>query len=214
MARPIVLVVVLVGVLDSLGGEPAADWDAALAVIRSVALDKTGADEHRANAVLAYARLQMGRGQHDEALKLCQEVLKGFEEKPAIAEAALRAGGLVERCRHGHLKAELAFLSPWATGVQGQAAYGMTQELNRATYMLGVLAGRPMVPAPVAPRLPHWADATQGKAPSALGLPPVVVAPPRWYPTTADKAPDALRVALPKFEPPPWSLRLSFPPLK
>ncbi|MBM4038659.1 MAG: hypothetical protein FJ290_09105 [Planctomycetes bacterium] len=205
MARPIVLVVVLLVVLDSVAGEAASDWQEALSVIRRVALDKAEPDEHRANAVLAYAKVQMGRGQHDEALKLCQEILKGFGERTGIAEAALRAGGLVQRCRYGTLRAEMDFLSPWATGAQGQAAYGMVQELNRATHMLGVLAGRPMVPAPVVPRLPHWAE-----APRAPGVAPLAMPAPRWL-AAGEKAPDAFRVTLPRFEPPSWHGRLTFP---
>ncbi|HUT36261.1 MAG TPA: hypothetical protein VNE39_22425 [Planctomycetota bacterium] len=204
----------LVLVTSSVAGESAPDWQDALHVIRQVALNTSEAEEHRADAVLAYAKVQMGRGQHDEALKLCQEILKSAGDKAAVAEAALRAGGLVERCRHGHLRAELAFLSPWAGGAQGHAAYGMTQELNRATYMLGVLAARPMVPAPVVPRAPHWADASPGKAPAVLNLPPLAAPPPRWYPASVDAAPGALRVTLPRFEAPSWHARLTFPPLK
>ncbi len=195
-------------VTSSLAGESAPDWQEALSVIRSVALDKAEPDEHRANAVLAYAKVQLGRGQHDEALALCQEILKGFGERTAVAEAALRAGGLVQRCRYATLRAEMDFLSPWASGAQGQAAYGMVQELNRATYMLGVLAGRPMVPAPVVPRLPHWAE-----GPQALRVAQLAAPAPRWL-AASEKPPDAFRVTLPRFEPPSWHARLTFPPVE
>ncbi len=199
---------------SALAGERASDLEDALRVIRGVALDRSETEEHRANAVFAYAKVAMARGLHDEAIKLCQEILKTGAEREGVVEAALHAGGLVARNRTCSLRAEQAFASDWAVGVHGHAAAAMVQELNRAIYMVGALAGRPMVPAPVVPRLPHWAEAPAGRAPAALGVAVLAATPPRWYPALADKAPDAFRVTLPKFEPPSWSARVTFPPLK
>lgn len=195
-------------------GESASEFAAALTAIRNVALDRSAAEEHRFNAILAYTKVLMAQGRHDEALTLPQEILKTGAERERIVEAALRAGGLVERNRTCTLRAEHAFASAWAGGVHGHAASAMVQELNRAIHMVGALAGRPMVPAPVIPRLPHWAEAAEGRPPGALSVPALVASPPRWYPSAAEKAPEAFRVTLPKFEPPHWLLRLVFPPLK
>ncbi|MBM4030950.1 MAG: hypothetical protein FJ291_04095 [Planctomycetes bacterium] len=198
---------------SSIAGEGAGDAEAALRVIRQVALDRSEADAPRANAVLACARLLMASRRHDEAMKLCDEVLKTFGEKSAVADAALRAGCMVERHRHGHLKAELAFVSSWTIGTHGQTASAMAHELSRAAAVLGALAGRPMVPAPAVPRLPHWAEAAPGKPPWVLSVPPLAAPVPGWYPA-GGRASETFRIALPRFEPPYWSSRLAFPPLK
>jgi hypothetical protein len=196
-----------------LAGEGAADAEAALRIIRQVALDRSEADEYRADAILASARLLMARKQHDEAMKLCDEVLKTFGEKSAVADAALRAGCMVERHRSGSLKAELNFVSSWTIGTHGQTASAMAHELSRAAAVLSALAARPMVPAPAVPKLPHWAEAAPGKPPWVFSGPPLAAPVPGWYPT-GGRATETFRIALPRFEPPYWFRGLTFPPLK
>ena len=158
--------------LDCSAGEATRDWPEALAIIRRVALDKTESDEHRANAVAAHAKLLIGRGQHDDALKLCNEILQG-PEKAEVASAALRAGGLVERNRCGHLRAELDFVDAWSRGANAQAALAVAQELSREAVRLGLLAAKAMVPGPVALKLPHWAEAPRVSLPK--------FDPPHWH---------------------------------
>jgi len=184
------------------------DWRTALATIREVALDKGEAEEHRCHAVVAYVKLLLPKKRHDDALKLCQEVLK-TADKTSVADAALRAGGLVERGRCGHLRAEMDFLAPWTEGASRQAAAALSQELNRTVQALATLAGRPMVPAPVAVRAPSWAA-----GPGALRVPIPEIRPSAWYRFQAGEPHPALRITRPKMEPPDWYRRVSFPPLK
>ena len=198
--------------LDCSAGEATRDWQEALAVIQRVALDRAESDEHRATALAAYAKLLISTGQHDEALALCRKVLQA-PEKVDVASAALRAGGLVERNRCGHLRSELGFVDAWSRGANAQAALAVAQDLSRGAAHLSLLAAKAMVPGPVALKFPHWAEAGPGRAPSALAIAGVFVRAPSWYPPKG-KAPDALRVSLPQFAPPHWRARLTFPALK
>jgi hypothetical protein len=156
------------------------DWQEALAAIRQIALDKGQAEDRRANAIRAYAKLLLRRKRHDEALTLCREVLKG-PAGTGVIDAALRAGCLVERDRHGHLRAELDFLASPAAAPHKHAASAIRRDLDRAVRTLTSLAARTMVPSPVAARLPHWAAARAGKGPSALHVAPPRIQPPHWY---------------------------------
>ena len=174
------------------------DWQDALAAIRQVALDTKEAEEHRADAIAAIAKLLVRRGRHDEALEFCRQALKAANEQ-SVADAALRAGCLVARNRHGHLRAELDFL---ATARHGRAA-AVRNELQRAIQALDALAGKAMPPAPVVPKWPHWAAAGPGKAPGALNIPAVTASAPGWYPRPGT-APDLFRVRLPTIRPPSW----------
>ncbi len=171
MARPIVLVALVI-VLDSVAGEGASDWQDALRIIRSVALDKAETDDHRANAVTAYAKLLIAKGQHDEAIKLCREILQS-QQKADVADATLRAACLVERNRCRHLRAEMDFVEACSQGANAQAAVAIAQELKRATAHLDALAARPMVPGPALPRLPHWAE--------GLRVSPPKIEAPHWH---------------------------------
>ena len=182
--------------------------EAALAAIREVALDKGESDEHRCKAVTAYAKVLCPRRRHEEALKLCGEVLRGTDKAP-VAEAALKAGCLIERDRCGHLRGERDFLAAWTDGAPGRAAAALREELNRAAYALATLAGRSMVPAPVPVRAPSWAV---GQGPLRGPIPELQ--PPAWYRFQPPEPPPALRVTRPKMEPPDWLRRLTFPPIK
>lgn len=184
------------------------DWQTALAAIREIALDKGEAEEHRCHAIAAYVKLLLPKERHDDALKLCQEALKSTD-KTSVADAALRAGGLVERDRCGHLRAEMDFLASWTEGASGQAAAALSQELNRTILSLAALAGRPMVPTPVTVRAPSWAA-----GPAVLRVPIPEIRPPAWYRFQAGEPHPALRIIRPKMEPPDWYRRVSFPPLK
>lgn len=164
------------------------DWQEALAAIRSIALDKHETDEKRANAVTAGVKALLWKRQHDEALKLCREVL-GSAERTGVIEAALRAGCGVERDRCLCLRAELDFLAGFNAEPHRQVAAALSHELERALEALKLLAGKAVVPGPLEARPPHWATASPGTAPGAL------------------------RVELPKIQPPPWYGRVSFPPL-
>ena len=174
------------------------DWQDALAAIRQVALDTKETEEHRANAIVAYAKLLVRRGRHDEALGFCREALQAAGEQ-SVADAALRAGCLVARHRHGHLRAELDFL---AKAPHGRAA-AIRNELHRTVQALDALAGKAMTPAPVVPTWPHWAAAGPGKAPGVLSIPALAVAAPGFYPRPGT-APDLFRVKLPTIQPPGW----------
>ena len=169
---------------------PAAkDVQEALAAVRGVALDKDQPDESRAHAVVACARLLIWRGRHGEAIKFCREVLAA-PQKAAVIDAALRAGCLVVRDRHGHLRAERDFLASCSKGTATSAASAIRRELERAAKALASLAGRTMLPSPVAVRVPSWAVGGPGKPPAAL------------------------RAKLPSLAPPSWLDRAAFPPLK
>jgi len=163
-------------------GPEASDKDrqAAIEAIRRVALDADETEEHRANAIAAYAKLLVGSRRHDEALKLCIKVLAGTD-KAALAGAALRAGCLVQRDRRGHLGAEAEFLASQAKGRHARTASALASELKRATRALASLAGRAMVPRPVAVHVPGWAAAGPGKAPSALRVELPRIGEPSWY---------------------------------
>jgi hypothetical protein len=165
------------------------DWQDASAAIRRIALDKAEAEDHRTDAVRAYARLQLARGRPDEALALCRQVLES-PDRPEILAAAIRAGCMVQRHSHGHLRAELDFLAACAGGAGAHAAAAAEQEIQRAIQAAGSLVGRSVVPAAAAVRAPHWATAEAGKAPSALV------------------------VSLPKVDPPTWLKGVTFPLLK
>jgi len=178
------------------------DWQKATTTIREIALDKKEAEGHRANAVTAYVKLLLWKKRHDDALKFCREVLKSAS-KTAVAAAALRVGCLVERNRHGHLRAELNFLASSSRGAHRHVASTISQQLNRTVQMLTSLGAKAMVPRPVVPRFPHWAAAGPGKAPQALNVAALVASTPRWYPPPG-KAPDVFRVTLPKIRPPTW----------
>jgi hypothetical protein len=180
----------------------------ALAAMREVALDRGETEEHRCNAVTASVKALLWRKRHDEALKLCQEVVKGADT-PAVIDAALRAGCLAERDRHGHLRAELDYLASWPEGAPRQAAAALGQELSRAVQALSALGARALVPGPVEPRLPPWAA-----SPGALRVSLPEVRPPPWLRFEPGKLHPALRVAFPRMEPPDWYRRLSFPLLK
>jgi hypothetical protein len=155
------------------------DWREALGAIRRIALDKGQAEDRRANAIRAYAKLLLPKKRHDDALEFCREVLKGAAGT-AVIDAALRAGCLVERDRHGHLRAEIDFLSSWSSGPAKHVASTIGRDLNRAVQALSSLAAKAMLPSPVAGRLPGWA-APAGKGPSALNVAPPTMKPPHWY---------------------------------
>lgn len=167
----------------------AKEWQEALAAIRKIALDRSATETHRAQAVAAYVKLQLGKGRPDDAMTFCQTVLKRTAAT-AVLDAALRAGCLIERNRRGHLRAELDFLASWSKGAGAPAAAVLRRELMRASEALRALAARPMVPEPVPLRLPHWAAAGPGRAPSAL------------------------HGALPRMQLPSWVPRVAFPLLK
>ena len=189
------------------------DWQDALAAIRRIALDAGEAEGYRAKAVTACVKLLLRRKRPDEALKFCREVAKAAD-KAAVIEAALRAGCLVERGRHGHLHAELDFLASWSRPPQGQAASALARELRRAALTLMSLAAKVAVPAPVVPRAPHWATAAPGQTPAALRVAMPRISPPAWYRFQPGRPHAALQVKLPRFTPPSWYGRVAFPPLK
>jgi hypothetical protein len=155
------------------------DWRDALAAVRRVALDANETEAHRANAVAACAKLLAARGRGDDAREFCRAVARGAGEE-AVADAALRAGGLVERARSGHLRAEMEFVRSCASGPAARAAGTLTRELERAVRKLTSLAGRRMPPEPVTCRVPRWATGSRGRGPSALGIEPPRLAAPSW----------------------------------
>jgi hypothetical protein len=156
------------------------DWQDATAAMHKIALDKGETEEHRANAITACVKVLLRRKRHDEAMKLCREVLKAAD-KTAVIDAALRAGCLVERNRRGHLRAEINFLASQSKGAHGRAASAIARELDRTVHALTSLAARAMVPRAVAVRPPHWALARPGQAPAALHVTQPKMAPPHWY---------------------------------
>jgi len=187
-------------------GEAAApsekDWQDALAAVRAIALDESEAEEHRIHAVAACVKLLIHRQRHDNALGFCRDVLKSAE-RPSVLEAALRAGCLVARSRHGHLRAELDLLATLGRGGHAHAVAAIGRELTRTVQTLEALAAKTMVPQPVVPQAPRWAVADPGKAPAALHFAALAAPAPAWYPQQG-KAPGALRVVLPKMVPPSW----------
>ena len=189
------------------------DWREALAVIRRIALDKNETEAHRSQAVTACVKALLWRERHDEALKFCREVLKG-PDQTAVIDAALRAGGLVERNRRGHLRAEIEFLASWARGPHKQAASAIGRQLLAAVAALASLAAKTMVPGPVVPQPPPWAAAGPGSPPAALRFTMPKIAPPAWYQFQPGRAHPALHVTHPKMAPPSWYGRVSFPLLK
>ncbi|GAF97730.1 unnamed protein product, partial [marine sediment metagenome] len=49
----------------------AEEWQAALTAVKQVALDAAQPGQRRANAVMAYAKLQSLRSQHADAIQTC-----------------------------------------------------------------------------------------------------------------------------------------------
>lgn len=191
------------------------EWLTALATIRQIALDDGETDDHRAHAVTAYVKALLWKKPHDHqgAIKFCREVLKGAGKEPLFA-AALRAAGRVERDRRGHLGAEMDFLASFSGGSHAPTAAAIRRELLAIIGKLAALGAKPMVPAPVACRLPAWASAAPGRTPSALRITMPMIAPPPWYRFQPAKPHPALHVTHPKIQPPSWYRRVSFPPLK
>jgi hypothetical protein len=106
---------------------------------RVLVVDDSAAQRHVLSLSLARWGYRVTEADSGEAaLKLCQEILKGFGERPAVAEAALRAGGLVQRCRHGPLPPCQDLRDQGARhrcghqGHDGPRADGVSHELRRA----------------------------------------------------------------------------------
>ena len=202
----------------------AEEWQAALTAVKQVALDAAQAGPRRANAVMAYAKLQSLRSQHADAIQTCWEVLK-VATAAELAEAAVRAAGFVARQLHGHLGGPVELIDDWikkAPSGPGRAALGKVRmDLVKARqYLMGV-AARKMPPGPIRTRMPGWAVIRPKSGVPVLNLPSPRIVTPRWMAIQKDRGPSALRVSLPAIPPSallsrdkagvPRALQVSFP---
>jgi len=218
------------------------EWQLALAATKSVALDAAQSDEHRANAVTAYARMQIVRGQTADALAVCRAVFDNPTNAP-VAAAAIQAACHVRRHADGHLGGPADLIAQWertAKGGASRAALNTARvSLARTRAALMSAAGRNPVPKAHQVRVPNWMTPRGPRGPRALEIPrpktaapdwlnsdntrpgnPLAVklsvfTPPKWY-FTKDRAgaPAALAVKLPVYTPPAWKAKVAFPLLK
>jgi hypothetical protein len=235
--------VVLAGVLASgLAQQPAKpaaaptaeDWDAALRIVREIALDTARPAEQRANAVTAYARMQLARGRPAEATKTCWDVFDNPKDQ-AVAVAAARAAGLVARHGAGHLGAPRRLAAEWARKARGPASKRAIATVGNdytrmAGYLMGLARKRP-TPPPIRVAVPPWGRPAPKSGPAVLRVALPTVAAPPWLKMqpgqglrmfqvpvpvvkpdrciAADKqgVPKALQLALPVYSPPPLMAR-------
>ena len=214
----------------------AEDWKIALEGVERIALDAHQAAEDRANAILAYAKLQAFRAQHAAGVALCRKVLAGAYG-PEAGEAAVRAACYLSRHQLGHLGGAWTLLKTWRR-LPPHAVNKIRQDLARAANHLMGLARQPMVPGPLRAQMPNWgqthpksgvavvsvagpriatpgwmiASVNRGAAAIAKDLPPV--APERWTGLGAKGTPEPLKASLPVYVPPTWYGRTAFTPLK
>ncbi|KPK82837.1 MAG: hypothetical protein AMJ81_09075 [Phycisphaerae bacterium SM23_33] len=217
------------------------EWADALKVAREIALDTSRPVEQRANAMMAYARMQLARNQPAEALQTCWAVFDNPKEQ-AVAEAAARAACLVTRNTGGCLWGQRRLLEEWAQKAKGPASRQALKVVRDSharitAYLMGLAGARP-TPPPIRPAMPHWGQPAPNGGPGVFrfGSPPVV-APP-WLTAQPGQGlrmfqvpvpviqthpclgrdnsgiPNALRLALPEYTPPEWYRRVQFPPLK
>jgi len=214
----------------------AEDWRIALEGLEKIALDAHQAAEERANAILAYAKLQALRGRHAAGTALCRKVLAGAYG-PEAGEAAVRAACYVSRHQLGHLGGALTLLKTWRR-LPPHAVNKVRQELARAANHLMGLARQPMVPGPLRAQMPGWgqsrpksgvpvvsvsaprivtpgwmvASVNRGAAAIAKDLP--AVGAQRWTGLASRGTPEPLKAPLPVYAPPAWYGRMAFTPLK
>lgn len=205
------------------------EWADALKIVRQIALDTGRPAEQRANAVMAYARMQLARNQPAEATKTCWAVFDNPKDQ-AVAVAAARAACLVTRNTGGYLWGQRRLLDEWAKKARGpaskQALARVRNDQARVTgHLMGLARKRP-APPPIRRMMPHWGRPAAKSGPGVFRFRSPQVAAPGWLkmqpgqglrmfqvpvpvikpdPCIAkDKAgvPKALRLALPVYTPP------------
>jgi len=182
-------------------------WKLAVAAARKVALDPAEPDEYRANAVIAYAKMQAHRGQVAEALKVCRQVFDN-PTNPPVATAAIKAGCFLRRHADGQMGGPGALIAQWERTAKGgasrQALNTARTDLNRMRAALMSLAGRRPVPPARFPDMPAWGRRRGQDPPHALNFSRPKVDPPGYILPRKDAGPAALAVSPPEIKPPSW----------
>lgn len=182
------------------------EWTLALTAVKQVAMSPQRPVLHRANAVMAYAKLQSFRAQHADAQQTCWEVLKAART-PELAEAAARAAGFVSRQVHGHLGGCLALIDDWARKAPGgpgrEALAKVRMDLIKARQYLAGQAAKKMPPMPLRVGMAGWAAIRPKSGVSVVTFPTPQVVTPVWMAITPGRGPSALTVSVPDIPPSP-----------
>jgi len=187
-----------------------AEWQTALKAVREVAFDPAQSVEHRANAVMAYAKLRSLRGEYDDAVKTCWEVLKAAKTSE-VAEAAGRAASLACRWRFGHVGGAAQLIDDWAAKAPAGPGRGALSKIKMdfvkmRQYVMEV-AAKKMPPPPVRVALAGWAVMRPQSGVGALNFRLAQVARPAWIVVQKDRGPSALQVSVPVLPPLPLLVR-------
>jgi len=181
-------------------------WQAALKAVREVALDGSGAVEHRSNAVMAYAKLQSLRGQYGDAINTAWEVLKAATSGE-LAGAAVRAACFASRQQHGHFGGPVALIEDWKAKAPSAPAKAALEKVRldvaRICQHVMRLVGKKMTPEPVRTGLPAWAQVRPNAGVQAVNLSTPKIATPPWLVIQKDRGPSALQVAVLSLKPSP-----------
>ncbi len=245
--RALAAIVLGVAAAGAAAQEPAAkatpeEWQIALTVVKQIALDADETVPHRANAVMAYAKLLCFRSQPNEAIQASWEFFKSAAA-PELAEAAVRAGCFAARQTSGHLGGPVALINQWTQQAPGGPGRGALAKVNtdlaKVQKYLTDLAGRKMPPEPIRLEMPNWAVIRPNAGVGAVNVPSPKIDVPNWMVVQKDKGPSALQVSLPAipdspllardksglpralqqvtfpvYTPPDWYGRVQFPLLK
>lgn len=187
-----------------------AEWQTALKAVREIAFDPAQSVQHRANAIMAYAKLRSLRGEYDDAVKTCWDVFKAAKTSE-VAEAAGRAASLVCRWRYGHVAGAAQLIDAWAAKAPAGPGRGALSKIKmdfvKMRQYVMEIAAKKMPPPPVRMAMARWAVMRPKSGVAALNFGLAQVARPGWVVVQKDRGPSALHVAVPVLPPLPLLVR-------
>jgi len=165
--------------------------------VREIAFDKADTAEHRANAILAYAKLQAFPRPGGPGHRRLQGVVRRGQRSEG-GRGVCRAACLIVRQARGTIYPAVELLADWKANAPG--AFKNTLELVRLDYakftqFLSEMAAKRITPDPFPTALPAWVPGRPGGG--ALNFPNVLAAPPAFMAVRPNVGPSALQMPAP-----------------